>query len=81
MSASFVKLVELGRLWASSIQNGSGVENGFSLEVEQFTLDKLPSQKENILPTIIYQGQTVKLRECTFKMNFLRRWTICPFEG
>ena len=44
-------------------------------------LDKLPSQKENSFPTIIYQGQTVKLRECTFKKNFLRRWIIFPFEG
>ena len=44
-------------------------------------LDKLPCQKENSFPTIIYQGQAVKLRECTFKKNFLRRWIIFPFEG
>jgi len=53
MSASFAKLVELGRLWASSIWDGS-VENGYSLEVEQLALDKLPSQKEKSFPTIIW---------------------------
>ena len=39
---------------------------GYSLEVEQFAPENSPSQKENSLPAIIFQGLAVKFRGCKY---------------